>query len=398
MSDQLQSTPWYQALSQAQRVVTVVGPEAGIDAVSAALAWREWISHQFSAENCLVTPEPQIFKKLGFLVHPLSSQKALPLEQTIVLEGDFSLATDPLISRTEGKTTIRFQPPSGVNLSDLQLTALPDNSIDLALVFGVSQPDELGALFTEHQDFWSRVPILSFQGCPTDNAWGTWPIAAWRQGTVCNFSAEIWPTSQWQGLIPDLLLTGLLGGNEHFLSSQSKAIDFYTAGRLLEHGARQDLIIEKLFKEKSASTLQLWSQLLNQFHWDEGTASVWSLCTNRHHSKNFLEDAQALSRDLLRWVTGAQRAILLYQESSSVMAFVYHSEPGAEITKQSLPAAVQLQSTAEGQKIIFPEVSLLEAQNQLRSALLDANKKPTTPEPAPIMAQVPRGDLPFSVH
>ena len=89
-----------------------------------------------------------------------------------------------------------------------------------------------------------------------------------------------------------LLLTGLITDTRSFQNPNTTPHSLEVAAQLLELGARQQEIIQNIYKTKPLSTLRIWGRALNRIQIDPAAHIVWSAV-----SKEDLAEMEAHSKE-----------------------------------------------------------------------------------------------------
>jgi phosphoesterase RecJ-like protein len=89
-----------------------------------------------------------------------------------------------------------------------------------------------------------------------------------------------------------LLLTGLITDTRSFQNPNTTPRSLEVAAELLEKGARQQEIIQNIYKTKPLSTLKIWGRALNHIQMDPAARIVWSAI-----SKEDLAEMEANSKE-----------------------------------------------------------------------------------------------------
>jgi len=76
--------------------------------------------------------------------------------------------------------------------------------------------------------------------------------------------------------VATLLLTGLITDTRSFQNPNTTPRSLEVAAELLERGARQQEIIQHVYKTKPLSTLKIWGRALNRIQVDPSSRIVWS--------------------------------------------------------------------------------------------------------------------------
>lgn len=186
------------------------------------------------------------------------------------------------------KGTIR---PQQISLSE------GDPKYDLIVIVDTADLALLGSLYTDHIDLFSEVPILNIDHHISNTQFGHLqlidPTAAAATEVLYNWFMQV---PQWKDKItPDLatlLLTGLITDTRSFQNPNTTPRSLEVAAELLEKGARQQEIIQHIYKTKPLSTLKIWGRALNHIQVDPASRIVWSSI-----SKEDLAEMDASSKE-----------------------------------------------------------------------------------------------------
>lgn len=138
-----------------------------------------------------------------------------------------------------------------------------------------------GRAYTDHVDLFNDVPILNIDHHISNTQFGQLhlidPTAASATEVLYGwFMSE----PEWASKIsPDLatlLLTGLITDTRSFQNPNTTPRSLEVAAELLEKGARQQEIIQHIYKTKPLSTLKIWGRALNRIQMDAVAGIVWS--------------------------------------------------------------------------------------------------------------------------
>jgi phosphoesterase RecJ-like protein len=168
---------------------------------------------------------------------------------------------------------------------------------DLIVVVDTADLSLLGSLYTRHMDVFSDLPVLNIDHHISNVRYGQThlidPTAASATEVLYSWFLQV---PDWRGKItPDiatLLLTGLITDTRSFQNPNTTPRSLEIAAELLERGARQQEIIQHIYKTKPLSTLKIWGRALNRIQMDAVAGIVWSSI-----SKEDLQEMEAASRE-----------------------------------------------------------------------------------------------------
>ena len=181
----------------------------------------------------------------------------------------------------DNKVNIIVVPKNG-NIRPEQISlAEGEKKYDLIVVVDTADMALLGSVYTDHIDLFSKVPILNIDHHISNTRFGQLQmIDATSASTTEVLYNWIMQNSEWkQYLTPDiatLLLTGLITDTRSFQNPNTTPRSLEVAAELLEKGARQQEIIQNIYKTKPLSTLKIWGRALNSIQIDTKAGIVWS--------------------------------------------------------------------------------------------------------------------------
>lgn len=168
---------------------------------------------------------------------------------------------------------------------------------DLVVVVDTADLALLGSFYTSHVDLFSSVPVLNIDHHISNTRFGQLqlidPTAASATEVLYSWCMQV-PELRAK-LTPDiatLLLTGIITDTRSFQNPNTTPRSLEVAAELLELGARQQEIIQHIYKTKPLSTLKIWGRALNRIQVDAASRIVWSTV-----SKEDLAEMEATSRE-----------------------------------------------------------------------------------------------------
>ena len=197
----------------------------------------------------------------------------------------------------DNKVNIIVVPKNGKIQPDQVSLAEGEKKYDLLVVVDTADLPLLGSVYTDHIDLFSSVPILNIDHHISNVKFGQLqlidPTAASATEVLYSWFMSV---PEWKKMVnPDiatLLLTGLITDTRSFQNPNTTPRSLEIAAELLELGARQQEIIEHIYKTKPLSTLKIWGRALNAIQVDAEAGIVWSAI-----SKEDLAEMGATSKE-----------------------------------------------------------------------------------------------------
>jgi phosphoesterase RecJ-like protein len=112
--------------------------------------------------------------------------------------------------------------------------------------------------------------------------------------------------------IATLLLTGLITDTRSFQNPNTTPRSLEVAAELLERGARQQEIIQHIYKTKPLSTLRIWGRALNRIEMDQSAGIVWSTVSREDLSEMgaHSRETHGILDELISTIPGADIYVL----------------------------------------------------------------------------------------
>ncbi|MEK7218526.1 MAG: DHHA1 domain-containing protein, partial [Patescibacteria group bacterium] len=156
-----------------------------------------------------------------------------------------------------------------------------EKKYDLIVVVDSADLALLGSVYTDHMDLFSETPILNIDHHVSNVRYGQIhlldPTSASTTEILYQWFMQV-PQFR-ERMTPDLatlLLTGLITDTRSFQNPNTTPRSLEVAAELLERGARQQEIIQSIYKTKPLSTLKIWGRALNRIQMDTAAGIVWS--------------------------------------------------------------------------------------------------------------------------
>ena len=282
------------AIATHQRLLIIPHANVDPDGLSSALACYQ-LFRSLGKEVTVICPDtlPQSLKFLpGF--EQLSQEITESQNCIITVNLEEGVEVDKLRYTVEDhKVNIIVVPKRG-RITKKHITfAEGERKYDLLVVVDTADLSLLGSLYTDHIDLFSDIPILNVDHHISNVKFGQLqlidPTAA--SATEVLYSWFMHVPEWYQHITPDiatLLLTGLITDTRSFQNPNTTPRSLEVAAELLERGARQQEIVQHIYKTKPLSTLRIWGRALNRIQMDPAVGIVWSAI-----SKEDLQEMEA---------------------------------------------------------------------------------------------------------
>jgi len=220
---------------------------------------------------------------------------------------------------------------------DVTVGAAAEN-FDLIIVLGAQTLEDLGDLYLQNTDLFFNTPKINLDIDAGNDYFGTINLVDVTASATSEVVTQIIASLE-AAVTDENVATSLLGGiiaNTHsFQDAVTTPKTLNTASSLIAQGARQQDIIQSLYKTKDFSLLKLWGRALARIRTVADSSLLYSILT-RSDFERAGEDNDRLTlvlREMLENVGGFQVVALLgEQDNPKGMRFLIAGLPHANIT------------------------------------------------------------------
>ncbi len=269
-------------IERSQRILLIPHANVDADGLSSALACYSLFKQL--GKDCTVICPDTLPESLDFLPNFEHLSTSISSERQFVITLDCSggMEVDKLRYTVEDhKVNIIIVPKKGI-LKQKDISFLDEgSSYDLIVVLDTAEMSLLGSFYADNIDLFTTTPILNVDHHISNTRFGQLQLI----DSTCASATEVlfgWFQSHpaWARLLtPDLatlLLTGLITDTRSFQNPNTTPKSLEVAANLLDLGARQQEIIQNIYKTKPLSTLKIWGRALNRIQMDPDARIVWS--------------------------------------------------------------------------------------------------------------------------
>ncbi len=270
------------AIGNAQRILMVPHANVDADGLSSALACYSVFTQL--GKDCTVICPDTLPESLDFLPNFKHLTQSISSDQQFVITLDTSggMELDTLrYTVEENKVNIIVTPKKGT-LKEKDISFLSTgSSFDLLVVVDSAELSLLGSFYTDNIDLFSTTPILNIDHHISNTRFGQLTLIDPTAASATEVLYSWFMTEpKWKEMvtadIATLLLTGLITDTRSFQNPNTTPRSLEVAANLLDLGARQQEIIQHIYKTKPLSTLKIWGRALNRIQMDPDARIVWS--------------------------------------------------------------------------------------------------------------------------
>jgi phosphoesterase RecJ-like protein len=232
----------------------------------------------------VLCPDNPLPEFLSFLPRYNYLETSLKNAQNITMTADLPTGVEiETLKHTieNGKLTVTIVPKGGALPLDIFQSGYGVSPYDLIVVIDTANLKLLGSLYSDNIDFFSSIPILNIDHHISNTQFGQHQLIDPTAASATEVLYELITTDpRWNTLLDadlaTLLLTGLITDTRSFQNPNTTPHSLDIAAHLLEKGAKQQDIINNIYKTKPLSTLKLWGRALHNIQVDKQTGIVWT--------------------------------------------------------------------------------------------------------------------------
>ncbi len=330
-------------IEQHQKLLIIPHANVDPDGLSSALACYQMFT-AMGKDVTVICPDtkPDALKFLpGF--EKLEEQISDNKDFIVTINLDDGVEVDKLRYTVEdNKVNIIVMPKKGQIRQQQIMLSEGGYGWDLIVVVDTADLALLGSFHKDHLDLFSSVPILNIDHHISNTLHGQLqlidPTAASATEVLYNWFTQV--PSYKDKITADmatLLLTGLITDTRSFQNPNTTPRSLEVAAELLEKGARQQEIIQHVYKTKPLSTLRIWGRALNRIQVDSTARIVWSAV-----SKEDLAEMEATSKEthgildeLISTIPDADVYVLFTELEEGGLKASMRSSPAVDVSQLS---------------------------------------------------------------
>lgn len=268
-------------ISRASSLLLLVPQKPSADAFASMTAAYLALLEHYQGNVTAVSPS-HVPNRLQFLPGSSQVQMAPTLQPDVVV--DLAGPSQVLEVRPEslrGGMRVHLMLPEGTQVTreaiEVYVRSLP---YDAVLVFGATDLEELGTLFTEHADFFYSTPTINIDHRASNEHFGTVNVVDITASSVAEVTYELinaLPDAAIEPNIATCLYAGIVAATDSFQHPGAKPKAFQLAAELMNKKADKESVITHLVKTKPLHLLKLTGRLYARLKHDEYGGLFWSI-------------------------------------------------------------------------------------------------------------------------
>lgn len=284
--------------TKAKKILLLLPENPSLDALSAAFAFAHAGTKEGKVMSLAFSDPHHKKETLSFLDAPQNILHSLFGMRDFILS--FSTKHNPISNvRTEkniDRLDIFITPERGaIDPRDFSFSPARFGH-DLVITLGLTERNGIGVLHEQCPDIFFEVPIINVDNDTKNDNFGQINIVDVTASSVCEISMHLIESINSALIdqpIADCLLTGIIAATDSFQNRRATPTAMRRASELIDKGARQQEIVQHLYKRQSLSLLKLWGRIMSRMVWNEKERLVYASVSQ----KDF-HDTHTTSTDL----------------------------------------------------------------------------------------------------
>jgi len=200
---------------------------------------------------------------------------------------------------------------------------------DLIIVVDAGDLMQLGKLYEDNAGLFTQLPVINIDHHISNNHFGKINyvdiMASSTTELIIPVLEELSKLTGKELITEDvatLLLAGIITDTGSFQNANTSPKAFANASHLLGYGARQQEIIQHIYKTKNLTMLKLWGRVLTKIQYDKLYRIVWSTISQQDfkETKSRDEDTGDIIDELMTNAPGADIVLLIKERSDGVIS------------------------------------------------------------------------------
>ena len=227
----------------------------------------------------------------------------------------------------DGKVNIIVSPMYGSFGEKDVSFAKGSNQFDLIVVLDSADLEQLGTIYEKNTDLFFSAPVINIDHHASNTFFGNINLVEITAASTSEVLLDIlkkFEKTENKTFIDDdiatMLLLGIITDTNSFQNPNTTPRSFDIAADLIDLGARQQEIIQHIYKTKKLSTLKLWGQTLSKIQVDPVHRLVWSSITKNdlNESGATSDESEGIIDELMSNAPGVE-VILLFKDNQNGM-------------------------------------------------------------------------------
>ncbi len=229
----------------------------------------------------------------------------------------------------DNKVNIIITPKNGRFTSDQVSFNKGKTDYDLIITVDCAELNQLKGFYENNIELFHEVPVINIDHHISNTHFGKINyvdiMASSTTELLLPMLEEMSREAQIQLIDEDiatLLLTGIITDTGSFQNANTTPRSFARSAQLIGYGARQQEIIQHIYKTKQLSQLKLWGRVLTKIQVDEKYRIVWSVVSQQDFKDTESKEDETgdIIDELMTNAPGAEVVVLIKEKSDNTIS------------------------------------------------------------------------------
>ncbi len=232
-------------------------------------------------------PVPEVFQFLP-MINTITNEFTPTPDFIITVDAKNAELASIQSELKENKINIILTAKSGQFSSDKVSFSHGENRYDLIITVDTAAQQQLGRFYEDNVKLFSEIPVVNIDHHASNEQFGLINYVEVMSSSAAEIVQSLLEAmEEYKGIeiidedIGTLLLAGIITDTGSFQNSNTNPKSFSNSAKLIRRGARQQEIIQHVFKTKQLSTLRLWGRVLTNIHIEKPHRFLWSVITKK---------------------------------------------------------------------------------------------------------------------
>jgi phosphoesterase RecJ-like protein len=203
------------------------------------------------------------------------------------------------------------------------------NKYDVIVTVDTADVGQLGRFYEDNTELFTQIPVINIDHHASNAYFGKFNLIDIMSSATTEMLIPLIEELEHetkQKLMDDdiatLLLAGIITDTGSFQNANTTPKSFAAAAHLVKYGARQQEIIQHVFKTKRLSTLRLWGRILSNIKTDSKTRFVWATISRKdfQDTKSRFDETGGIIDELMTNAPGTEVVLLLKEREDGIIS------------------------------------------------------------------------------
>jgi phosphoesterase RecJ-like protein len=303
----------------------------------------------------------------------------------------------------DGYLNIVLTPKGTLDKNSLEFVQ-GDFKFDLIFVLDTADVERIDSIYDRYTELFFETPIVNVDHHNGNEYFGTVnmvDMTATSTAEILVSIIEAMGPGNFDADVATCLLTGIIADTASFKNTNTTPKSLTISAQMLAAGARQQEIIQNLYKTRPLSTLKLWGRLLSNMEYDQEHRMVVSTIglADFTETGGNSEEIHGVMDELLAKAPGTDVVLLLAETAKGKLTGKLKGMNGSDVlviaeafggSGQVLAAGFDMPNTtlAGNKEQILTKVRTIRDRQLGRAEKLPASsfQPPVTPNPTPVIS------------